>query len=156
MKCRSVLVLLLWGCLLSGASAVYAADVSVNARFRQLYSRIDSLKLSYTVELTPQFAARITDPDLGFSGLVIPEPVKSYWQTHSPAPPVKPGRLLPDRYVLSGFSPVKDQGYCGACWAFAASALIEYHADSSADVSEKEMIECIPAVIVRRGGTDPR
>lgn len=130
---------------------VYSKDTPINRRFSHLCRHIDSLGLSYQVDLTPQYAARYSKPDRRFSGLVIPEQVKSYWQTHSPAPLAKPKRMLPNRYLLSGFSPIRDQGTCGSCWAFTASALIEYHADSSKDVSEKEMIECIPGSDCQEG-----
>lgn len=65
----------------------------------------------------------------------------------------EPDRTLMD--VTSGglnwkgaCGPVKDQGGCGGCWAFAATGVIEcryyaYHRDEAKiDVSEQELIDC--------------
>ena len=42
--------------------------------------------------------------------------------------------------------PIKDQGQCGSCWSFAATATIEFEASILAgkeiDVSEQELVNC--------------
>lgn len=43
-------------------------------------------------------------------------------------------------------SPIKNQADCGACWAFAANAVLEYqinvHRNISIQLSEQELIDC--------------
>jgi len=45
-------------------------------------------------------------------------------------------------------TPVKDQGRCGSCWAFASVATIESHAainsDSLKTLSTQQLVSCIP------------
>lgn len=58
---------------------------------------------------------------------------------------------LPDRYDLcarGGCTPVKDQGACGSCWAFATTSVVESAialADGvSRDLSEQYLVSCNP------------
>lgn len=52
------------------------------------------------------------------------------------------------RNVPNVVSPVKDQGKCGSCWAFAASATIESHVAINTgimnEVSMQELVSCMP------------
>lgn len=52
------------------------------------------------------------------------------------------------RNVPNVISPVKDQGNCGSCWAFAASATIEAHVGLNTgiltEVSMQELVSCMP------------
>jgi len=45
-------------------------------------------------------------------------------------------------------TPVKDQGHCGSCWAFASAAVIESHAainsGSLKTLSTQQLVSCIP------------
>eukprot|EP00727_Mastigamoeba_balamuthi_P005622 m51a1_g168 putative cysteine proteinase rd19a-like (3682) ;mRNA; r:545786-559930 len=55
-------------------------------------------------------------------------------------------RVLPSSYMSPYQTPVKNQGGCGSCWAFAATALVE-HAWNKANgknvsLSEQQMLEC--------------
>ncbi len=53
--------------------------------------------------------------------------------------------------IVSGVeSPVKDQGHCGSCWAFASTAVIESHVALKTgllfDLSVEQMAMCAPNV----------
>ena len=74
-------------------------------------------------------------------GLIIPEHVKEYWRTHTP-------QLMYDLHDLqasinwsSNDSPVKNQGGCGSCWAFAAVGLVENLGNKN-DLSEQVIVSC--------------
>jgi cathepsin L len=45
-------------------------------------------------------------------------------------------------------TPVKDQGHCGSCWAFAATATIESHVAINTgtlnEISQQELVSCMP------------
>eukprot|EP00727_Mastigamoeba_balamuthi_P013736 m51a1_g8986 putative cysteine proteinase rd19a (577) ;mRNA; f:60367-62554 len=64
----------------------------------------------------------------------------------NPAAAAAAPRALPASYRSPYVTPVKSQGGCGSCWAFAAGALVE-HAWNKANgrnvsVSEQQMLEC--------------
>lgn len=82
------------------------------------------------------------------SGLEVPEDVEQYW-ANRPIPPSKPiAGTLPSAVDWKRFdSPVKNQGSCGACWAFAAVALVENLTkqegiDGTDDLSEQAVLAC--------------
>jgi hypothetical protein len=84
------------------------------------------------------------------TGLVIPESVRAYWETHSPPPRTPLRETLPTRVDWSAYdSPVRSQGSCGSCSAFATAALIENLMNQAglpvtADVSEQAFLACAP------------
>lgn len=58
-------------------------------------------------------------------------------------------------------TPVRDQGYCGSCWCFAAVALIEStiniqenNSELDLDLSEQYVISCLPRAGSCRGGLE--
>jgi C1A family cysteine protease len=57
---------------------------------------------------------------------------------------------------LGGVSPVKDQGSCGACWAFAAIGQLESHVmiydGRTEDLSEQHVLDCNPMAFDCNGG----
>jgi C1A family cysteine protease len=83
------------------------------------------------------------------TGLIIPESVKEYWQTHTPDDRYRKRRNLPSQLDWSQYdSPIRDQGRCGSCWAFAGVALLENLAiraglKISIDLSEQVMVSCV-------------
>ena len=83
------------------------------------------------------------------TGLIIPEHIKKYWQTHFPDDRYRKRRNLPDKLDWSTYdSPVRDQRACGSCWAFAGVALLENLANQvalmpSIDLSEQVMVSCV-------------
>uniref|UniRef100_A0A7E4UMZ7 Pept_C1 domain-containing protein n=1 Tax=Panagrellus redivivus TaxID=6233 RepID=A0A7E4UMZ7_PANRE len=78
---------------------------------------------------------------------------KKQFNSHSvkPAPELSPEKLAAtpsdfDWRQKNVVTSIKDQGYCGACWAFAATASIESaHAIKTTqllDLSEQELVDC--------------
>jgi len=75
-------------------------------------------------------------------GLKIPGKVAAYWNEHQP--PVR--SFLPNTFPLSidwssQDSQAKNQATCGACWAFAAVALVE-NLSGQQDLAEQEIVSC--------------
>ena len=76
-------------------------------------------------------------------GCVIPENVVKYWKSHTPQRTYN-AATLPDSIDWSMYdSPVKNQGGCGSCWAFAAIALVE-NIGRQSDLSEQVIVSCDP------------
>jgi parallel beta-helix repeat protein len=84
------------------------------------------------------------------TGLIIPE----NWQRTpiETAGMITPPTPLPsymDWRVLDGCTPIKDQGQCGSCWAFAAMGAVEcsvlIHRGEIADLSEQWLVSCTTA-----------
>lgn len=76
----------------------------------------------------------------------------------SPDPSLK-DRDFPERFdwrELNGVTPVKSQGQCGSCWAFAATAVLEsqvYIATGTPpDYSEQQLVDCTPMCYGCNGG----
>jgi C1A family cysteine protease/photosystem II stability/assembly factor-like uncharacterized protein len=79
------------------------------------------------------------------TGYIIPDSVVEYWKTHQPAALQKSAVSLPSAIDWSNNdSPVKDQGYCGSCWAFAVTAFIE-NLGLKDDLSEQVLVSCSDA-----------
>lgn len=83
------------------------------------------------------------------TGLIIPEHIKKYWQTHFPDDRYRKRKNLPDKIDWSTYdSPVRDQRACGSCWAFAGVAMLENLANQvalmpSIDLSEQILVSCV-------------
>nr|VZI03185.1 unnamed protein product [Spirometra erinaceieuropaei] len=61
-----------------------------------------------------------------------------------------------DWRLLSSGSTAKNQGECGACWAFASAAVIEWHwaieTNSTLSVSRQQMVDCVESNFGCNGG----
>ena len=53
---------------------------------------------------------------------------------------------LKPKFFRQKFPPIKNQGHCGACWAFSSNAVLEYlvkvNRNVSVSLSEQELIDC--------------
>jgi C1A family cysteine protease len=76
-------------------------------------------------------------------GLIIPQRVQDYWKTHKSRITSSNVSLLSIVDWSVNDSPVKDQGGCGSCWAFAATAIVE-NIGTQSDLSEQVLVSCIP------------
>ncbi|ETR67762.1 MAG: hypothetical protein OMM_04964 [Candidatus Magnetoglobus multicellularis str. Araruama] len=83
------------------------------------------------------------------TGLVIPESVTKYWKSNKPDYRYRKRKNLPPKLDWSQYdSPVRNQGSCGSCWAFAGVALLENLANrsglmASINLSEQIMVSCV-------------
>ncbi|MDY7109553.1 MAG: C1 family peptidase [Planctomycetota bacterium] len=81
-------------------------------------------------------------------GLVVPD----RWWVDAPFDPMGGGRGLPDAFNwcdFDGCTPVRNQGGCGSCWAFAAVGPVECNIlirdGHSVDLSEQWLVSCTDA-----------
>ena len=81
-------------------------------------------------------------------GLIVPD----RWWVDAPFDPCEGGRGLPDSFNwcdFGGCTPVRNQGGCGSCWAFAAIGPFECNIrirdGDSVDLSEQWLVSCTDA-----------
>lgn len=74
-------------------------------------------------------------------GLIVPDDVRKYWRSHTPELRYDITKLQAAIDWSNNDSPVKSQGNCGSCWAFAAVALVENLGNKS-DLSEQVLVSC--------------
>ncbi|MBN1296526.1 hypothetical protein JXA80_07075 [bacterium] len=77
-----------------------------------------------------------------------------------PYPPEKMYRDFPEVWdwrEMAGVTPVKNQGQCGSCWAFAALGVLEaqirIQTGVEYDLSEQQLVDCTPGSYGCNGGT---
>ena len=83
-----------------------------------------------------------------YLGLIIPDEVKERFEELDKQPP--PMLLNTEEYfdwrTMGGVTPVKDQGQCGSCWDFAATAAFEsailINGQIEMDLSEQQVLSC--------------
>ena len=88
-------------------------------------------------------------------GFVAPDWYKEWWEKAEKleAPPgakfdeVFDWRVHEGPYGTNGVTPVKDQGDCGSCWAFAAvghlESMVKIYGEVEMDLSEQQSVSCI-------------
>jgi len=97
----------------------------------------------FTSTLTPEMRANLR-------GYAPPADYEREWEQHLKIFPIdKDGLPTNLNWVdLDGITPVKNQGSCGSCWAFAATgemeAFIKIYTGIETDLSEQQSISCNP------------
>lgn len=82
------------------------------------------------------------DPANHGRGLIIPDDVKTHWQTQTPNLNYNYDNLAASVDWSANDSPVKNQYACGSCWAFAALGLVE-NLGGFNDLSEQVLVSCV-------------
>ncbi len=83
------------------------------------------------------------------TGLIVPEHVKEYWKINTPSQKYRMRKNLPSSKDWSVYdSPVRNQGRCGSCWAFATVAMMENLANQANfsvedDFAEQALVSCM-------------
>ncbi len=132
-------------CLVLSASPSRAELTS--ADIQQLQQRPDSANWTFTIGENSATKRSLKN----LTGLVIPKD----WQQSAPKasvqyfPPPSPVPAYMDWRAMDGVTPVRDQGDCGSCWAFAAMGAVEssilIHRGTPVDLSEQWLISCTAA-----------
>jgi C1A family cysteine protease len=90
-------------------------------------------------------------------GLVEPD----NWREDAEFDPIMPLETLPSKFdwreqVVGGLPPVRDQGSCGSCWAFATIGALECNIKIrdkvSVDLSEQWLVSCNQETVPRKWG----
>ncbi len=100
-----------------------------------------------TAKSEPDYLGVEKDSAYG-KGVLIPREVRDYWSQNPRRPPMGISDDLPAIMDWSKYdSPVRRQGSCGSCWAFAAVALVENLVIQAGlvgteDLSEQTLVSC--------------
>ena len=102
--------------------------------------------------VSAQIGADDNGPIQAYSrGLIVPEEVILEWESRTPSvdwlPHVSQASI--DWSIYD--SPIKDQGSCGSCWAFAAVAAVENIGNQN-DLAEQVIVSCVTASSGCSGG----
>jgi hypothetical protein len=89
------------------------------------------------INLAVQGQNELTDHIMG---CIIPDSIVEYWKNHA-SPMFYPDAAITTIDWSANDSPVKQQGGCGSCWAFAATAYIE-NLGVQTDLSEQAVVSC--------------
>jgi cathepsin K len=112
--------------------------------------RRDIDRNGWSFEVSDHFSSTLTEEKRQhLRGLKLPDNYDKIFQEHLKIFPEK--RDLPSNFNwvdMDGVTPVKDQGQCGSCWAFSATAeleariKIEYGVELN--LSEQQVVQCNP------------
>ena len=83
---------------------------------------------------------QVIETNMHKMGCIVPDTIVQYWRSHA-SPVFYPDNVLTIIDWSNNDSPVKQQGNCGSCWAFAATAFIE-NLGTQTDLSEQVVVSC--------------
>jgi len=129
----------------------WADQASAQKEVAELNEKIANEGLDWVAEVNPiliQYSPE--ERDDYFLGLDLPADWEDIWQAHLPGTLKKlPPTLLPPSFnweTSGGVTPVKNQGGCGSCWDFAATAALEsmhlIYNNVEYDLSEQQILSC--------------
>ncbi|MBU8871138.1 MAG: hypothetical protein KOO60_09790 [Gemmatimonadales bacterium] len=143
---RVFATLLLFGLLAVPLGAALAADHSDIVELRQR-----AIRENWTFELDDTFIrSRTPEERANLRGYAPPPGYEKELEAHLQILPVNKAELPSslDWRNVDGITPVKNQGSCGSCWAFAATgemeAFIKIYYGVEVDLSEQQSISCNP------------
>lgn len=133
--------------------ALRNAETTLRLRYRrpweadasdEIFYQIQGEQISLT-DLAQNISLTIPDKALGSPELVPAIPISS-----TPTPDhITPAQELPNRFNwcdLGKCTPIRNQGMCGSCWAFATVGVFEskllIEANNSQDLSEQYLVSC--------------
>jgi C1A family cysteine protease len=112
---------------------------------------IEENDLDWEAGLTPNMTDYTAEERKHLTGFVLPKNWEDEWNIHLPPQPTRmsPADLPPTfNWADSGkVTPVKNQGACGSCWDFAATAALEaiykIQRQVEYDLSEQQILSCV-------------
>lgn len=114
----------------------------INAQIAEMRAEIKANGLSFTVGYNPAMEYDLEEIT-GFNPMLA-RPL--FYEVESPQLDLSRVKELPSYYISPYVTPVKDQGNCGSCWAFAGVGAFEssiYKKDGViVDLSEQYLVSC--------------